>query len=569
MKGSLVDWLLSLTPMQSPLYAMYSWLIHTTVYLTITALFIILFKLIFKNRLKAKWHFLIWAVLLIRFIVSVFPSSPVSIFNTVKVDEGVIEKSSYQTIVTPSDNEAVAPDEDNPEGIPAVAAVTFTEKWRQVYGGDGYDADGKYTSGDYAGYYVGPTNSLRSDRYEEHTTYKSVQTYSQNTVDPANQNLTLETNLVAIARGTIHIPRFLVMPMAAHAKSITFHLQTDKYSDDTTPTRSLRSADNIVFDHTSKNYGVGNTLNLPWMMRSQYCDYQFYLVDIGDNILDTRKGEGKIDDLTYTENELSNAHRLSNRSGNDYTTFWSGGTDLSSDANCYITQGEGASAYHEYVVPQDWADKDVFILVKYKPSAEFEAMKSTGANAAKWVNIMNVENGNMMRYTRTDNVTGESRDSLNDVTNDYLWAIEGDPYGFKLHNRYADHGFDGITQNEKWSTLLTTDKVNSTENFNYRSGVSDGNERFTYDANGDPVIKSGITYGSKSTSDAFGTMSETTTNTIFEAMTGNYDEGMIIHPVNGCINIKDQNGYKYFGAYLFNGAPTGDPVQLNYMQDWR
>jgi beta-lactamase regulating signal transducer with metallopeptidase domain len=111
MKGSLVDWLLSLTPMQSPLYAMYSWLIHTTVYLTITALFIILFKLIFKNRLKAKWHFLIWAVLLIRFIVSVFPSSPVSIFNTVKVDEGVIEKSSYQTIVTPSDNEAVAPDD--------------------------------------------------------------------------------------------------------------------------------------------------------------------------------------------------------------------------------------------------------------------------------------------------------------------------------------------------------------------------------------------------------------------------------------------------------------------------
>ena len=48
MKGSLVDWLLSLTPMQSPLYAMYSWLIHTTVYLTITALFIILFKFAYQ-----------------------------------------------------------------------------------------------------------------------------------------------------------------------------------------------------------------------------------------------------------------------------------------------------------------------------------------------------------------------------------------------------------------------------------------------------------------------------------------------------------------------------------------
>lgn len=463
------------------------------------------------------------------------------------------------TVIIPG-HEAVPAEGDNP-AIPAVADVTFTEKWRQVYGGDGYDADGKYTSGEFAGYYVGPTNSLSSDRYEEHTTYKSVQEYNINTVDAANQNLTLETNLTGIARGTVHVPRFLVMPMAAHAKSITFHLQTDKYSDDTTPTRSLRSADNIVFDHTSKNYGVGNTLMLPWMMRRQYCDYKYYLVDKGDNILDAKKNDGLIDDLTFENEKASNTHRLNSRTGG-YSTFWTGGTDLSADADCYN------SDQNEYVVPQDWADKDVFILVKYKPTAEFESMRSAGADAAKWVNIKNVENGNMMRYTRTDNVTGESRDSLNDVTNDYLWAIEGDPYGFKLHNRYANHGFDGTTQNEKWSTLLTTDKVNTTEKFNYRSGVSDANANFTYKDNGDPVIKSGITYGTKGTSDAFGTMSETDENTIFEAMTGNYDEGMIIHPVNGCINIKDQNGYKYFGAYLFNGAPTGDPVQLNYMQDW-
>jgi hypothetical protein len=470
------------------------------------------------------------------------------------------------TVIIPG-HDAVPADGDNPAS-PAVPDVTFTEKWRQVYGGDGYDEDGKYTSGEYAGYYVGPTNSLRSDRYEEHTTYKSVQAYNRNTVTATDQNLTLETNLTGIARGTVHVPRFLVMPMKEHAKSITFHLQTDKYSDGA-DSQTLRSADNIVFDHTSENYGVGNTLNLPWMMRRQYCDYKFYLVEKGDNILDTRKGEGKIDDLTYTENELSNAHRLSNRSGGDYTGYWTSTTDLSENTDCYN------SDQNEYVVPQDWADKDVFILVKYKPSAEFEAMKSTGANAAKWVNIMNVENGNMMRYTRTDNVTGESRDSLNDVTNDYLWAIEGDPYGFKLHNRYADHGFDG-TQNEKWSTLLTTDKVNTTEKFNYLDGVDDGgtpkNENFTYNANGDPVMKSGITYGKAGSgsvvADAFGTVSETTTNAVYEAMTGNYAEGMIIHPVNACINVRNQNGYKYYGAYLFNGAPTGDPVQLNYMQDW-
>lgn len=109
----LVDWLLGLAPRLSPTYITYSWLIHTTIYVTITALFIILFKQVFKNRLRAKWHFLIWAVLLIRFIVPVLPSSPVSVFNTVKVDESVIEKSSYQSIVSPLDSATVDPDEDH------------------------------------------------------------------------------------------------------------------------------------------------------------------------------------------------------------------------------------------------------------------------------------------------------------------------------------------------------------------------------------------------------------------------------------------------------------------------
>ena len=109
----LVDWLLGLAPRLSPTYITYSWLIHTTIYITITALFIILFKQIFKNRLRAKWHFLIWAVLLIRFIVPVLPSSPVSVFNTVKVDESVIEQISYRSIVTPPDNDNINPDEDH------------------------------------------------------------------------------------------------------------------------------------------------------------------------------------------------------------------------------------------------------------------------------------------------------------------------------------------------------------------------------------------------------------------------------------------------------------------------
>ena len=73
---------------------------------------IILFKLIFKNKLPAKWHVLIWAILLIRFAVPVLPSSEISIFNTAKIDEQIVMQSSYQNVVTQDYGQTDADDDD-------------------------------------------------------------------------------------------------------------------------------------------------------------------------------------------------------------------------------------------------------------------------------------------------------------------------------------------------------------------------------------------------------------------------------------------------------------------------
>ena len=91
----LTDWLIGLTQGSSPFFSVYRFLIQTTIYLSVTALFIILFKLIFKNRIRAKWHFLIWIILLIRLAVPILPSSPVSVFNAAKVADVTIVQSSY------------------------------------------------------------------------------------------------------------------------------------------------------------------------------------------------------------------------------------------------------------------------------------------------------------------------------------------------------------------------------------------------------------------------------------------------------------------------------------------
>ncbi len=68
---------------------MTDFLIQTTVYLTVTALLILLLKRIFKSKLSAKWQVFVWAILLIRFFIPSMPESEISVFNTVKVPETV------------------------------------------------------------------------------------------------------------------------------------------------------------------------------------------------------------------------------------------------------------------------------------------------------------------------------------------------------------------------------------------------------------------------------------------------------------------------------------------------
>ena len=62
-------------------------LIESTVYLSVTALVILLFKWIFKNKLSAKWHVWIWALLAIRLVLPSLPESSFSIFNAFDIPE--------------------------------------------------------------------------------------------------------------------------------------------------------------------------------------------------------------------------------------------------------------------------------------------------------------------------------------------------------------------------------------------------------------------------------------------------------------------------------------------------
>ena len=90
-----LNWLFQFTAETSPYYTIYSFLLQITIYLSVTALIIILFKQILKNKLPAKWHLLVWIVLLLRLFVPDLAISNFSVFNAIQVDNEVVMQSSY------------------------------------------------------------------------------------------------------------------------------------------------------------------------------------------------------------------------------------------------------------------------------------------------------------------------------------------------------------------------------------------------------------------------------------------------------------------------------------------
>lgn len=82
-----------------------------TVYMTITALILLLFKRIFKNKLSAKWQVWIWALLLVRLVVPNLPQSDFSIFNAVNMpavsyEDGQKQGDAQEIIVNDASGEA-------------------------------------------------------------------------------------------------------------------------------------------------------------------------------------------------------------------------------------------------------------------------------------------------------------------------------------------------------------------------------------------------------------------------------------------------------------------------------
>lgn len=88
-------------------------LLQMTIYITVTALMLLLFKRLFKNKLSAKWQVYVWGILLIRLLLPSLPQSEISVFNAIPTTEYTATQPTQMVVQT--------------EGVPAELTIPATE----------------------------------------------------------------------------------------------------------------------------------------------------------------------------------------------------------------------------------------------------------------------------------------------------------------------------------------------------------------------------------------------------------------------------------------------------------
>ena len=86
-------------------------LYQMTLYMSVTALVILIFKMLFKNKLSAKFHVLIWLLLFVRMFAPILPESTASVFNAVSLTERTRESNAAYTADNAEYNGTIAADE--------------------------------------------------------------------------------------------------------------------------------------------------------------------------------------------------------------------------------------------------------------------------------------------------------------------------------------------------------------------------------------------------------------------------------------------------------------------------
>ena len=189
----------------------------------------------------------------------------------------------------------------------------------------------------------------------------------------------------------------------------------------------------------------------------------------------------------------------------------------------------------------------VKIDVVYEVIPEEFQFATRGRNTTAWYQMMtNNDADGLMNFTYLHGI-GARKDRTEHYTNNYLWAPEGDPYGFVLRSRYATingNGWDNVAVTTKGHLPKESDHESYSESTvlgdnaeaylaNYTSQTQFDDQRIIHKLKGEGED---------------GATSDGPSNAVYEMFTGDSGSGnsFLMHPTSAFIDTTDPEFSSYY-----------------------
>ena len=195
-------------------------------------------------------------------------------------------------------------------------------------------------------------------------------------------------------------------------------------------------------------------------------------------------------------------------------------------------------------------NRKVLIDVVYEVIPEAFQFAWRGRNTTAWYQMMtNNSADGLMNFTYSHGI-GARQDRREHYTNNYLWAPEGDPYGFILRSRYATingNGWDNVAVTTKGK--LPKSKGDTAENDYTPAEIAAGNiSKFQASYTAQTQFDDKRIIHKRKGDDDGAITSDSPSNAVYEMFTGdaNYSNSFLMHPTSAFIDTDDHDFTSYY-----------------------
>ncbi len=238
-------------------------------------------------------------------------------------------------------------------------------------------------------------------------------------------------------------------------------------------------------------------------------------------------------------------------------------------------------------------NRKIFIDVIYEVNPNHFRFAQKGRNTTAWYQMMtnNETADGLLNFSYKDGIGGRL-DRTHHYTNNYLWAPEGDPYGFVLRSRYATingTGFDDVAVTtegklpkgeDQWGNPIYKSTDGGVDEPFNEPTVAESKASYTgaSSASTIPFDHKRIIHRRAGQDDA---TTDGATNAVYEMFIGGYDDSFLMHPTSAWMDKDDVDHESYYMVH--NTTTDGDyqahraylrkykPDDLRYLPDanWR